>query len=439
LAELTPALNEMLRSEWYQMSHHLERISVSAAQVFEADTIEETTHEASSELPFAPALPNPSLVLTPKSVAVPLPLWCLPVILGRTWLRERLNSWLEETFATSKDALRKAAESCAEILMGQFAAEFTTQADRIESRILRVVSGKEPLRGSPDACAASGRGSAQLREEMESLRNRLTGLRDGILGDTVFGPEVEETPPMAASLEVVPQGIEKAASSEVHGEMEKDLQTRGCPVCNRISRAASDFFVRWQYDLYGNEHVQQWYAANLGFCPLHTWQLEAVASPHGISHGYPRLAERFSQDLVRLSKEATGIAHHVFSLVQRPETCRVCQELRECESVYLRRLAAFLNEPEARRAYGHAQGVCLRHLALLIKTTESGELARFLLKEASRRFEEVAEDMQSYSLKHDAVRRALHNQNEDDAYLRALIHIAGAKNLFFPWSVRDGE
>ena len=87
--------------------------------------------------------------------------------------------------------------------------------------------------------------------------------------------------------------------------------------------------------------------------------------------------------------------------------------------------------------YEQSQGVCLRHLALLIEELESEETAQFLLKEASRHFEEFAEDMQSYSLKHDAVRRALHNENEGDAYLRALIHIAGAKNLFFPWSAKD--
>jgi hypothetical protein len=272
---------------------------------------------------------------------------------------------------------------------------------------------------------------------MGSLRDRLTRLRDGILGGAESGFRVEEAAELPASLEVVPQVRRETPSAEPRNEMARDLETRGCPVCNRISKVASDFFVRWQYDLYGNEHVQQWYAANLGFCPLHTWQLEATSSPQGISRGYPPLAERLSRDLAGLSGNGARAAANAFSLVQRADSCRACQELRECETAYIERLADLLNDLEARTLYEQSQGVCLRHLALLIEKLESEEIAQFLLKEASRHFEEFAEDMQSYSLKHDAVRRALHNQNEDDAYLRAIIHVAGAKNLFFPWGNQD--
>ena len=437
VTELMPEVMEMLRVEGTRMSHHLDRISSVAAQVLEAEAIAETHCDSSSELPFAPALPNLSLLLTSTKATVPTPLWCLPVILTRTRLVVRLNLWLEDMLATSKDALRKAVESCVEILMGQFSAEYAAQAERIESGLLRVVSGRESTSGSSSGRALSGGDSRLKHEEMESLRDRLTRLRDGIVGGAESGDHIEEAPELTASLEAVPQGRRETPFAEPRDEVAKDLETRGCPVCNKISKVASDFFVRWQYDLYGSEHVQQWYAASLGFCPLHTWQLEAVASPQGISRGYPPLVERLSRDLARLSGHAMGSTPHVSSLAQKPETCRACQELQECESAYLERLTAFLNEPQGCQLYEESQGVCLRHLALLIGRMESGEVAQFLLKVASRHFEEFAEDMQSYSLKHDAVRRALHNENEGDAYLRALIHIAGAKNLFFPWSAKD--
>ena len=41
--------------------------------------------------------------------------------------------------------------------------------------------------------------------------------------------------------------------------------------------------------------------------------------------------------------------------------------------------------------------------------------------------------MQSFAIKRDALRRNLTNANEDDAYLRALIHLAGAKDYSTPW------
>ena len=437
VTELMPEVMEILRVEGTRMSHHLDRISSVASQVLEAEAIEETHSDSSSELPFAPALPNLSLPLISTRATVPAPLWCLPVILTRTRLAARLNLWLRNMLDASKDALREAVEFGVEIFMGQFSAEYAAQAEKIESGLLRVVSGRESTSGSSSGRALSSGDSRLKHEEMESLRDRLTRLRDGILGGAESGFRVEEAAELPASLEVVPQVRRETPSAEPRDEVAKDLETRGCPVCNKISKVASDFFVRWQYDLYGNEHVQQWYAANLGFCPLHTWQLEATSSPQGISRGYPPLAERLSRDLAGLSGNGARAAANAFSLVQRADSCRACQDLRECETAYIERLADLLNDPEARTLYEQSQGVCLRHLALLIEELESEETAQFLLKEASRHFEEFAEDMQSYSLKHDAVRRALHNEDEGDAYLRALIHIAGAKNLFFPWGAQD--
>ncbi|MBE7560116.1 hypothetical protein HS125_14725 [bacterium] len=43
--------------------------------------------------------------------------------------------------------------------------------------------------------------------------------------------------------------------------------------------------------------------------------------------------------------------------------------------------------------------------------------------------------MRSYALKRDAVRRSLLHRDEQDAYLRALIHIMGDKDVQSPWAL----
>ena len=58
---------------------------------------------------------------------------------------------------------------------------------------------------------------------------------------------------------------------------------------------------------------------------------------------------------------------------------------------------------------------------------------KFLLSHAFRFFDEVSEEMRSYSLKIEALRRSLKNSNEEDAYRRAVIHIAGDRGVFAPW------
>jgi len=54
---------------------------------------------------------------------------------------------------------------------------------------------------------------------------------------------------------------------------------------------------------------------------------------------------------------------------------------------------------------------------------------------AARRFAEIAEDTQNYALKRDALRGHTKNVDEDDAYLRGIIHSVGAKRVCFPWEL----
>jgi hypothetical protein len=79
----------------------------------------------------------------------------------------------------------------------------------------------------------------------------------------------------------------------------------------------------------------------------------------------------------------------------------------------------------------------MRHLALLLAAGPLGETAKFLVSEQARHFGETAEDMQSFALKFDAVRRALMNTDERDAHTRALVHLVGAESIVAPWGEKQ--
>jgi hypothetical protein len=54
------------------------------------------------------------------------------------------------------------------------------------------------------------------------------------------------------------------------------------------------------------------------------------------------------------------------------------------------------------------------------------------------RFQEIAENMRGYAMKREANRRDLISPDERDAYMRALVHVVGAKDYATPWS-DDGK
>jgi len=211
------------------------------------------------------------------------------------------------------------------------------------------------------------------------------------------------------------------------------LKARGCAVCIRMADAAFDFYARLQHTLIADESAQDQFAAAMGFCPLHTWQFLSISSPQGLSSGYSKLVEWFAQKLSEFAATPDIAPESLRTILPRYQTCPSCRNLREVEERTIQSLGDFLKDAAARQVYHDSQGICLRHLARLIAASGSQELVRHLLQHASRRFGEMAEDMQNYAMKHDGLRRALQNDDEKDAYLRAVVRLVGGRAVCAPW------
>jgi hypothetical protein len=209
-----------------------------------------------------------------------------------------------------------------------------------------------------------------------------------------------------------------------------DLRTRGCPVCNRVINAARDFFAHWQYALSSDKEAQRKFAAEFGFCARHIWQLHSMSSPWGESIGLAALTEDISRLLAKTECDETA-SSNVDKILRARENCRVCVMLDDAEAAYVQRLAIFISDEEGAQSYKRSGGVCLRHLARMLAVV-SKPVREFLLITASRRFEQITQQMRNYAAKREAVRRDLISADEEDASLRALIHIVGAEEHSAP-------
>jgi hypothetical protein len=223
-----------------------------------------------------------------------------------------------------------------------------------------------------------------------------------------------------------PTPIQKEQKTDLAAE----LRTRGCAVCNHVIRTARDFFAQWQYALSRDEQAQSAFAEELGFCALHMWQLHSMSSPWGESVGLAALTEELSRLLAQTKCDEIA-SSNVHKILRARENCRVCVMLEDAEAVYVERLAAFLSDGEGAQCYKRSGGVCLRHLTRMLAIV-SNPVRELLLTTASRRFEEVAKQMRDYAAKREAVRRDLISADEENASLRALIHIVGAQEYSAP-------
>ena len=365
----------------------------------------------------------------------PWPWAVLPAFLTRRWLKKHLKAEGERLVRSCQEQVLASAATSVNQALDARVKEVEKRATEITSRVLAITTGKQLTAIGSVHDGEPVRVDSEYGESaLDAIRDRLLALCAEVLQDQTSTTETRQRSSTDARGPRTTQPAEKRPVAPVEeSDPAHDFQTRGCPVCEHLTDVALRFFSRFQYDLACDEGTQQDFAEVLGFCPLHTWQLEAVSSPVGASVGFAKLTERFSKLLgARAKSPADG--HRAVKLVRDSAECHVCRLLREAERDYLRRLAEFMDTPEGQTAYAGSQGVCLRHLGLWLPVLHSDETVRFVLEEASRRFEQMAEDMQSFSLKTEALRRELRNDDERDAYWRALVHIAGNRSVCCPWN-----
>ena len=421
-ARFSFAADEAARADWQRIQANLAGLPAIAADVFGLCRV------AKADKAMLPpwrlnAKFEPPLVFNFRR-RVHLPMWpaILPAFLTRKWLKKHLRKESERMAGGWQDAVITYAADNVRKALDHLANDVEMRAHEIGLRVMASLrSGESFPRNLTDGTETLD----AVRRQLLALRNEISPVASPTqaVGESVEMPTLP-TPSSSISL----PAVEPPKPDPVY-----DLKTRSCPACNYLAAVLFHFLSQFQYDLAYDDAAQEDFAETLGFCALHTWQLEAVSSPVGASIGFAKLVERVSKILAARAKSPAN-GHNAVKLVRGSSECHVCRLLREAERDYLRRLAEFIERPEGCAAYAGSQGVCLRHLGLWLPMLADEEIARFVLEEAARHFEQMAEDMQHFSLKTQALRRNLRNQDEADAYLRAITHLAGTKGNCVPMS-----
>jgi|GEM_PF-3451936 hypothetical protein len=211
-------------------------------------------------------------------------------------------------------------------------------------------------------------------------------------------------------------------------QLAEDIQTHGCPVCNRIWHEVMDFFSSRVYSLANDKNAQKETADSPGLCPFHIWQLVSIGSPQGISLGYEKLVKRITDELGFLSLSIENDSPMLSNIIIDSADCRACSITQKTENSYIKRLALFLTVEDNKNIYISYNGVCLRHLSKLMIISGT-EMKRLLLNHASSRFRQWSQDMYQYGSKQKNSQRHLCTHNERIAHLIALTHIAGRKHV----------
>ncbi len=292
-------------------------------------------------------------------------------ILPTKWVRRRVERGYGRTLEAAIDVYRD------RVVQG-----LTAAGDEWASRLTsQVVDGLKDLDVGMKA-ALSGRGSSGLSGDAGVLLGSLETMRR----ELVDRSRNEQTPPLPATA--------------------RRRLLRRCMICERIEAELFDFFSKGQYQVSVNGAGRPADAPVGRFCALHTWQHAQMSSAREISLSYAPF-------LAATARRLRGIASTASSLHAMADSIRdVCLSAAECPAC---RRAAEVEERAAeefrKTSFEGGEetdaGLCVRHLGLVLNQEADLDAARDLVLEQADILDRVSEDMQTYSLKHDAIRREL--------------------------------
>ena len=213
---------------------------------------------------------------------------------------------------------------------------------------------------------------------------------------------------------------------------DSSIRPMRCHVCARLAEAVYEFLSQEQYTLATDPQRQAWHAQEGGFCTLHAWQYESIASPQGLCLAYAPVLDARACELHAAAGETepAALMRAVQAAFPARQGCRICRFIAEQEQRLALEVAARLVSTTNQLR----PGLCILHLRSVLQAGVPPEVANELLASEAEALERCARDMRMYALKHDAIRRELVTEEERNAYYRGLAWVAGEQTIARPWT-----
>ncbi len=245
----------------------------------------------------------------------------LPHALAARRARHRLEAALPKAIGNAILVLRDIVLGHLRECIDDFDATSSRALDQERQRVARVLD-----RNDHKSLAVS-LSLDNILARLQGLLSRVTGVRDALLQQAPVEEVLlrAEPAPTATKDSESDQQIHSLANTAA-----RHVVTRTCAICAAVSDAVFDFLCHHQYAIAVDRLTQRQFLASNGLCATHTWHLERIASPRGLSVSYPPLVEATAARLLAIAEydpaQKCGKAlHHIQEAAARrqmsPATC----------------------------------------------------------------------------------------------------------------------
>jgi GTP-binding protein EngB required for normal cell division len=207
-------------------------------------------------------------------------------------------------------------------------------------------------------------------------------------------------------------------------------QFNPCEICAHIDEAQWNFLRKFQLRLSVDPQQRRLFAEHRGLCGLHAWQLESVASDYGLCMSYSPVLDRLAAWMRAEAGNAEPLEtpNRIQALLPKRGSCVLCDLGAAAESEAISVAAAHLSRDQA-QALKSLSAICLPHFGKLAEALRDAKQIARLLEHQATLFERISEDMRRHALKYNARRRGSDSEEEESAGHRALLILAGFRNV----------
>ena len=212
---------------------------------------------------------------------------------------------------------------------------------------------------------------------------------------------------------------EEAEMNVSEGLLLTAIRQRSCPICLILQIKSTDLMCELQFEAVHNPEVNARVLSAGGYCHFHFWYLEKLASP-------ATNAQLLESLLTRIEREFLGDTNgDVASVLDEQLRCPVCCSCRDWEDKLLSSFAARTGERDFRATYETSHGLCLPHLAKVLKRLPNSEQRVFLVASSRCQLTALREELRLLIIKWGNKDHRL-GKEKDSAY-RAIGKLVGGK------------
>jgi len=217
----------------------------------------------------------------------------------------------------------------------------------------------------------------------------------------------------------------------------------GCPLCNRTKELSWKFLDSLFYERVTDVWTRVGLRKSKGFCNWHAWMSVTLPfSNSGIAiiykdlldaeiGGLSKWVKRKSfpnkrMDFRRLRKRSDPF----FSSWGNKTCCPICKSIEEHEKMAMGVLLDFIDEEAFCQEFEKSSGICLRHLAHVMRTFQEHPNLKLLVEKQLQKYQSLSGELAEFIRKLDYRFSKEPRGSEADSWKRVTEQFAGQKEIF---------